>query len=115
MNQQNNITLETMPAAMQGFQNELAEVKTLLLTFITSCTNKDKPEPYIGIDRAAEVTGLAKATIYTKIGEIPHYKLGSALRFRESELIAFIGAHKVKTTSDLANEATVILSTRNKR
>ena len=104
-----------MPAAMQGFQNELAEVKALLQLFISERPDKDKPEPYVGIDRAAEITGLAKATIYTKIGEIPHYKFGALLRFNESELIAWIGAHKVKTTTELANEATVILSTRNKK
>lgn len=114
MNQNN---FETLPNAVQGLFNKLDKVETLLLTFIAACTDKDKPEPYVGIGRAAEITGLAKPTIYTKVhrNEIPHNKLGSALRFRESELIAWIGAHRVKSTYELANEATVILSTRNKR
>lgn len=42
----------------------------------------------------AEYLGLAQGTIYNKVcrGEIPHVKLGRAVRFRRSEIDRWIDA-----------------------
>lgn len=60
-----------------------------------------------GIDLAISVTGLARATIYSKVSrrEIPHSKRGKRLYFSRSELIQWIAAGKRRTQSEIAIEA----------
>jgi excisionase family DNA binding protein len=53
-----------------------------------------KPEPWITAKEAAQHLGFAVGTMYNMAAanEIPHRKLGRALRFRVSELDAWIEA-----------------------
>jgi len=57
--------------------------------------------------RMLEITGLKERTARAKIaaGEIPYYQQGGKLYFFESELIAYIKSGKVKTTKEIAAEA----------
>jgi len=50
------------------------------------------PEGFITASEAAEFLGYSIQTIYNKVnlGEIPHYKRGRTLRFRRSELDAWL-------------------------
>ncbi len=51
-------------------------------------------------DQVAELFSLKKKTIYgwAEQGRIPCYKIGKALRFRESELREFIEASRIPLT-----------------
>ena len=50
------------------------------------------PEGFITASEAAEYLGYSLQTIYNKVhrNEIPHYKRGRTLRFRRSELDAWL-------------------------
>lgn len=59
-----------------------------------------------GIELATEVTGKAKATIYSLCSNrsIPHSKKGKKLYFSRNELIDWIAQGKRKTTGEIARE-----------
>ncbi len=52
------------------------------------------------VDQVAELFSLKKKTIYTwaEKRRIPSYRIGKALRFRESELREFIEASRIPLT-----------------
>ena len=60
-----------------------------------------------GIELAVEITGKAKATIYSKCHDrtIPHWKQGKQLYFSKNELIQWLRSGKRKTHSELALDA----------
>jgi len=49
-------------------------------------------EPYLTAEQAAQYLGLAVRTIYNRVqkGAIPHHKRDGILRFRRSELDAWL-------------------------
>ncbi len=53
---------------------------------------KIENETYLTVDELSELTGLKKATIYAKRSrrELPAYKFGRELRFKRSEVEAWI-------------------------
>lgn len=57
-------------------------------------------EPYIDYDEAAEYLSMPLGTLRNKVsaGEIPHYKRGRIVRFRRSELDAYMRGEDPKTT-----------------
>ena len=54
-------------------------------------------EPLLNVKQAAEILGIRPATVYQHVWKrrIPHVKVLGALRFRASDLEAWIGAHTV--------------------
>lgn len=44
----------------------------------------------MGVSETAQIMGCSKSAIYHKIDEIPHAKVGKALRFKRSEIIKYI-------------------------
>lgn len=48
------------------------------------------PEHYVGTKEAADMLGVPVQTLYNKVGEIPHTKIGKRLRFSESALRKYI-------------------------
>jgi len=58
-----------------------------------------------GIELAMEITGLAKATIYTRVSSrtIPHRKRGKKLYFSRRELTDWIEAGRRKTRAEIAS------------
>lgn len=71
----------------------------------------------VGIDRIAEITRLAKPTIYGKVSakEIPHFKQGKKLLFFEDEIIEWIRQGKRKTLSEIEAEADAHIERRRAR
>ena len=57
-------------------------------------------EELLTAGQAARVLGLKKKTIYTwaENGYLPAYRIGKALRFRESDLNKFIEENRVRLT-----------------
>ena len=49
-------------------------------------------DPMLDADQAAELLGISREWIYkmARRGELPYYRLGRAMRFRRSELDAFL-------------------------
>ncbi len=56
-------------------------------------------EPFITAEEAADFLGLAKGTIHNRVskGEIPFYRKDGILRFRKSELDAWLRGANVET------------------
>lgn len=48
------------------------------------------PTPMMGIDEAAEFVGIPKETLYKKIGQIPHEKVGKRLVFTARGLTRWV-------------------------
>ena len=48
------------------------------------------PPKFLNITQAAELTGLPIGTIYQKIGQIPHQKVGKRLLFTDRGLVRWI-------------------------
>lgn len=61
----------------------------------------------LNVDEAAEMLGVAKATLYTKSSKalIPHMKRGNRLYFSKSELIDWLKKARVKTALCMQDEA----------
>jgi predicted DNA-binding transcriptional regulator AlpA len=74
----------------------LTQVRKALSEVANIKTNTSKNEMPIGIDRAVEITGYKKPTIYSKVSrrELPGYHRGQKLFFYESELIDWINSGK---------------------
>ena len=84
----------------------------------------DRIEQYAGIaskevldlEEAITYTGCARSTLYrlTSAKEIPHYKLGQALRFKKSELDEWLTRNKVATTKEIESKAVTYMTLRDK-
>lgn len=84
----------------------------------------DRIEQYAGIaskevldlDEAITYTGCARSTLYrlTSAKEIPHYKLGQALRFKKSELDEWLTRTRVATAKEIESKAVTYMTLRDK-
>lgn len=84
----------------------------------------DRIEQYAGIaskevltlEETMIYTGCARTTIYrlTSAKEIPHYKLGQALRFKKSELDEWLTRNKVTTAKEIESKAVTYMTLRDK-
>lgn len=84
----------------------------------------DRIEQYAGIaskevltlEETMIYTGCARTTLYrlTSAKEIPHYKLGQALRFKKSELDEWLTRNKVTTAKEIESKAVTYMTLRDK-
>ena len=84
----------------------------------------DRIEQYAGIaskevldlEEAITYTGCARSTLYrlTSAKEIPHYKLGQALRFKKSELDEWLTRNKVATNREIESKAVTCMTLKDK-
>lgn len=84
----------------------------------------DRIEQYAGIaskevltlEETMIYTGCARTTLYrlTSAKEIPHYKLGQALRFKKSELDEWLTRNKVATTKEIESRAVTYMALKDK-
>ncbi|MCE7072011.1 helix-turn-helix domain-containing protein [Dyadobacter sp. CY327] len=81
--------------------NEIAELKQFAKDAIESGIHRNTPEPeeFLTVQRAADYTGLQVSTIYAYIRsrKIRHYKTGSKVYFKKSEINAYIERGLVQT------------------
>lgn len=61
---------------------------------------------FIGLNECCEFTGYSKSAIYQKTcrKEIPHYKRGSKLLFKKSEILDWINAGRVETVEEACQQ-----------
>lgn len=92
-----NLTLDDIKHAIR---NELKN-------FFADVEDKKSDDEIAGIELAIEITGLAKATIYSLVSErrIPHSKRGKKLYFSRRELLEWLANGKRKTADEIAEEA----------
>ena len=84
----------------------------------------DRIEQYAGIaskevldlEEAVTYTGCARSTLYrlTSAKEIPHYKLGQALRFKKSELDEWLTRTRVATAKEIESKAVTYMTLKDK-
>ncbi len=63
-------------------------------------------EKLLNIDQVSELLGLSKKTIYayTSARKLKHVKIGALLRWRESDLEAYVESRVVKTVEELVHD-----------
>ena len=63
---------------------------------------QEKQDEYLSVDELSDLTGLKKATIYAKRSrrELPAYKFGRELRFKRSEVDAWINTKQLTCLQD---------------
>lgn len=84
----------------------------------------DRIEQYAGIaskevldlEEAITYTGCARSTLYrlTSAKEIPHYKLGQALRFKKSELDEWLTRTRVASNKEIESKAVTYMALKDK-
>lgn len=65
---------------------------------------KEEPRKLIGVDRACEIIGKAKNTLYryTAHGKIPCYKQGKQIYFFEDEVLEWVRSGKRESIDEMA-------------
>jgi excisionase family DNA binding protein len=56
----------------------------------------DAAERFLDVNEAAAFLSVSKYFLYKYVSEIPHYKIGSKLAFRTSELAAWAETRRVQ-------------------
>jgi hypothetical protein len=79
------------------------------LFFPTPQKQDTKPDipPIFGIDICAKVTGFAKPTIYRNTSKnlIPHFKREGKIFFKREEVYSWMTENRIKTVSEIIQEA----------
>lgn len=70
----------------------------------------------LDLKEAITYTGCARSTLYrlTSAKEIPHYKLGQALRFKKSELDEWLTRTRVSTNKEIESKAVTYMTLKDK-
>lgn len=101
--------MQTTTNPFQDLNDRLDQIETVLksLTLLPSDSSLTFEEQPITITEAAEITHLAKATIYglTHKKIVPHFRRGRRLFFLRSELIAWIKAGRRQTLDEIRTDA----------
>ena len=110
-----NITFETLPAAVTKLLLEMETLKSLITG--QRAEPSQSKDIFLTIPEAALFLDLAQATIYAKVGqrEIPHCKRGKRLYFLKSDLENYLKEGRKKTATEIHNEAEQHLLTSKKR
>lgn len=110
-----NLTFDLLPKAIQNLTNEVSELKSLLLN--KQEQKQEQPEKLLSIKQAAQFLNLSVPTIYTKVskGELPFMKRSKRLYFSSSELMAYLKDGRNKSNDELEKEAEAYLLTNKKR
>ena len=79
--------------------NPFDEINAKLEAIRRSMNNPEPPPEWLDVDQAADFLNLKKSTVYKKVmlGELPYYKTGKKLKFKRSELEAYIEAGRQNT------------------
>jgi excisionase family DNA binding protein len=96
------LTFNDLPKAVSQLLQEMQEIKELLKT-LQPPKPTNKP---IMIDRACEIIGKARQTVYTlsRLGEIPSYRQGRKVYFFEDELLAWVVSGKKRSLDEIKAE-----------
>jgi excisionase family DNA binding protein len=59
---------------------------------------------YLTIDDLSVYLGIKPKTLYARVGEIPHYKVGRLIRFKREDVDAWMERHKVATKTETSQD-----------
>lgn len=105
------LTLENLPNAVSQLFLKLENIEKLLQHNNTVVPTEPN-DILLTIDEAAQFLFLTKPTLYSKVsrGELPVMKRSKRLYFSKLELIDYLKQGRVKTSSDISDEAFSYLS-----
>ena len=105
------LKFEDLPEAVTMLTKEVSELKSLLLEQ-SNKTTTELEEKFLTVQETATFLNLSPHTIYGKVnrGELPVMKRGKRLHFSNIELSKYLKDGKLKTNSELEQEAEVYLS-----
>ncbi|MEM8967729.1 MAG: helix-turn-helix domain-containing protein [Bacteroidota bacterium] len=82
------------------------DLQRLIIDSVTACLNVSAPSlAPLGVEEAASYLKVSPSTIYKKIDDIPHRKVGKRLYFTEEGLNQYLNIGKVKTRQEIESEA----------
>ena len=101
----NEISFENLPKAVAHLVSKVEELKLLVEKGHAPVLPRKRVP--IGIEKACQIIGKAKPTIYTLVRKrmLPCYKNGKKLYFFEEELLEWITNGKKKTLQEIEDEA----------
>lgn len=108
LNTNTTLTFEQVPGALGELLEDVRCLKAALINGDAdqngAKNNKKDVRIPVGVERASEITGKAKNTLYryTSRGLIPHMKVGKKLYFYEDELISWLESGKCETLEEQA-------------
>lgn len=102
------LRLEIRKSDLEGFLRELLE--GTVSPSAQSQHNHDfqsSPKEILTVDEVAELTGLAKQTIYTGVCKrrIPHYKARRKVYFKRTEILEWMLQDRRETQSEVKSNA----------
>ena len=102
------ITFDSLPIMV----NELNEKMDYFTNIVESLKPKTSPNEFLSIEETATFLNLSKNTIYSKVNkrELPVMKKGKRLYFSQEELSNYLKSGRVKTATQLENDADDYLS-----
>jgi excisionase family DNA binding protein len=99
-----------MENPFQSIEERLGSIESLLLTLnekSVESTSKPEKEELLTVHEAAKFLSLSVPTIYSKVnkGELPVMKRSKRLYFSNYELMDYLKQGRIKTNSELDQEA----------
>ena len=99
---------ETIEERLSGIENLLLDFKNQPQKVATT----EQPEQFLSVQETAQFLNLTVPTIYSKVSkrELPVMKKGKRLYFFKEELLGYLKSGRVKTATQLENDADDYLS-----
>ena len=99
MDANTNITFEQMPQALAEVLSQIRLIKEAVMNGDNSRSSSRGSHVLVDIDRACEITGKSKHTLYryTSQRKIPYCKKGRTLYFFEDQLYEWIESGQCET------------------
>jgi excisionase family DNA binding protein len=99
---------------MTEMNNRMQHIEKLIeksLSFSNNNDNANESDKLLVIDDIVKLLGLAKQTIYSKTNkkELPHFKRGNRIYFKESEIMEYINGGKILSNEEIEKKAALKL------
>ena len=101
-----NLTFDQLPNAVTNLTKEIGEIKRLIIEH-QSQVSEQPSEQLLTVPQVAKFLNLTVPTIYSKVskGQLPVMKQGKRLYFSNHELMNYLKEGRIKTQSELDDEA----------
>lgn len=101
------LRLEIRKSDLESFFKEFLESRSISSIPTNSLEFKPSPKEILSVEEVAELTGLAKQTIYTNVCKrlIPHYKARRKIYFKRTEILEWMLQNRRETQSEVNSKA----------
>jgi excisionase family DNA binding protein len=83
----------------------IAKKTHTLAEIMTDADNKVNSSGYLTIEELSAYLSIKPKTLYARVKEIPHYKVGRLVRFRKDEIDAWMEKHRFGKEEKQQNQA----------